>query len=954
MKSTPRTLLRLLVLFCLIFGSQAASVQAQDDRPGQPTSPKRIDPMLPLGLRPALQSEPTDLAPQAVSDNLADTFGYTYKTSVLGEVTYNWVEIYGLGTNSGLTGDDVTSGPINLGFTFRYYGLSYTSIYLNTNGVLSFNDVHDDDTYDNSYIPNASAPNNLIAVFWDDLEAANNGNGVISYYTDGTAPNRRFIVEWYKVNRVGQSGQLTFEAILEENSNRILMQYKDVNGLLTSATVGIEDEHGSQGLPYLYNITGIANNLAVQYTYPAAGARLSAFPMNDGKFTTANAQEHYTLEIANTGDWGDDTVTLTKSSPWPLTIYSDANETVEVTGPINLPQERKVTLYATISTPILASIGDHNKATITVSSNKGAQNRIISLEEVIPAPFAQAYRNYSDAAMQIQTVGLGAVHAADITPPNQGGIAPAVIEMPSKNLFYAWTMNDCLDVSGGCTKPISEIEYMILGHNGVPITGVAKIQNNHGLTNPILDTLPAIATVTNPDNGMDQIALLWQRSETRLSDNKVKKNVMLAILNYQGSILHTFPMTGNDFLDPNDPNFHNYFSYALTGTTGTGNYDNCWFMVWEQQTAMGGFAVNDLYYAVKDFGGTDVKTPPMKLTSDSPGTADGYINPNLAALPGNNVLLTWNRMGNHKNDIYYSVSQYSFINDQPSYNLSSINRLLPPSSPEPPLQYGAPDATWLPNGNAIVAWTSGSILWYALFQGGVSGNPGMVDGLVNPFSVANDFVSVTTDTNSRVTLTWTDTDFSNRSRLYYGLVDGADGTKLTSKPIIYKTDPGGALWETNHQGFANTPYSPTTNLTDVYVQAPANLSWSLGQAGTFNNIDTLAGNYGLTNATGIVVQASVDSNLTIDPAGISPTPSDQNGNDLTWNLPSLQYLDLVHFIIPVKATIVTKGAAYQITWSISADQQDPTNPVNLTVNNQATTHIYVGDRLNIYLPLVRR
>ena len=43
------------------------------------------------------------------------------------------------GTDSGLTGDDVIGGPYDIGFSFTYYGNTYTQFQLTTNGLLCFN-----------------------------------------------------------------------------------------------------------------------------------------------------------------------------------------------------------------------------------------------------------------------------------------------------------------------------------------------------------------------------------------------------------------------------------------------------------------------------------------------------------------------------------------------------------------------------------------------------------------------------------------------------------------------------------------------------------------------------------------------------------------------------------------------------------------------------------------------
>ena len=53
-----------------------------------------------------------------------DRFGYTYDSAV----PYHWIPA---GTNSGLRGDDVATGPVDIGFSFPFYGAPQTQLYFN-------------------------------------------------------------------------------------------------------------------------------------------------------------------------------------------------------------------------------------------------------------------------------------------------------------------------------------------------------------------------------------------------------------------------------------------------------------------------------------------------------------------------------------------------------------------------------------------------------------------------------------------------------------------------------------------------------------------------------------------------------------------------------------------------------------------------------------------------------
>ncbi len=168
------------------------------------------------------------------------------------EVAYDWVEISTIGTNTGITGDDQVLGPFNIGFAFPFYEYSApTQVWICSNGWASFSQVTYG-AYLNYPIPTSSAPNNLVCPFWDDLNPSQGGD--IYYYYDEA--NNRFIVEWKDVPHYSTGGNYTFEMILYPNGDIDLM-YNDLSpGTPNSATVGIENATGTNGIQVTYNGSG--------------------------------------------------------------------------------------------------------------------------------------------------------------------------------------------------------------------------------------------------------------------------------------------------------------------------------------------------------------------------------------------------------------------------------------------------------------------------------------------------------------------------------------------------------------------------------------------------------------------------------------------------------------------------------------------------------------------------
>ncbi len=185
-----------------------------------------------------------------------DLFGYTWIDSdEAGGPTYNWQDISSSGTSHNLGDDDYAT--VSLPFSFPFYGNNYSTIYISTNGLLGFNTSNVDE-YFNQAIPNGNTPNNYIAPFWDDLNP-NLGGDIYHYYNSTSG---EFIVQWDNLQHYGGSLPYTFQVILTANGD-ILFQYEDMQGGVTSATVGIENSDASIGLQMVFNSAYIQDDLAV-------------------------------------------------------------------------------------------------------------------------------------------------------------------------------------------------------------------------------------------------------------------------------------------------------------------------------------------------------------------------------------------------------------------------------------------------------------------------------------------------------------------------------------------------------------------------------------------------------------------------------------------------------------------------------------------------------------------
>ncbi|MFK3984940.1 PQQ-dependent sugar dehydrogenase [Micromonospora sp. NPDC050397] len=167
-----------------------------------------------------------------------------------------------------LTGDEGVA-QVNLPFGFPLYGETHGTAWISTNGFLSFTDPASAAPI-NGAIPGAELPNAAIYPFWDDL--VQRADSTVRTDVVGTAPNRRFVVEWRNSGLYGSSSaRVTFAAVLSEQGE-ITFSYADLAGngreQGDSATVGIEDGTGAVALGYSTDQPALRNGTSVVFTPP--------------------------------------------------------------------------------------------------------------------------------------------------------------------------------------------------------------------------------------------------------------------------------------------------------------------------------------------------------------------------------------------------------------------------------------------------------------------------------------------------------------------------------------------------------------------------------------------------------------------------------------------------------------------------------------------------------------
>jgi carboxypeptidase D len=246
-----------------------------------------------------------------------------------GGPAYSWIDITSTGTLMPGLGDDTNTGPYPLGFSFPFYGQNFSAVRVCSNGFLSFTDTAN--AFENTTLPNTSAPRNLVALAWDDMNGSNGGS---VYYKQTDAET--FVVEFLNVPYFSNnSKKLTAEAIFKADGT-ITLQYQRVD-IPNSTTVGIQDSTGTKGLQVAYNNSYLHAGLAVRIA-PSIGW-LSLAP---AVATTAAGSATHATATFNAAGLATGTYTTT------LTFNSDAPSQPVVQVP--------VTLNVTTSAPLSVNI----------------------------------------------------------------------------------------------------------------------------------------------------------------------------------------------------------------------------------------------------------------------------------------------------------------------------------------------------------------------------------------------------------------------------------------------------------------------------------------------------------------------------------------------------------------------------------------------------------------------
>ncbi|MGW6206701.1 S8 family serine peptidase [Streptomyces sp. NPDC055089] len=172
--------------------------------------------------------------------------------------TYSWIKG---STAVSLTGDE-DAKTVSLPFWVTLYGVDYSSASVTTNGLVNFMEPRLGD-YANTALPSAARPNGVAAPFWDDLTLDKKSS--VQTALKGKNGKRQFAIVWNNALLVSDGRtRVTFEAVFDEATGDITFQYKSVPGSGSAATVGIENQAGTDALQYSFDEAVLTDGSAIR------------------------------------------------------------------------------------------------------------------------------------------------------------------------------------------------------------------------------------------------------------------------------------------------------------------------------------------------------------------------------------------------------------------------------------------------------------------------------------------------------------------------------------------------------------------------------------------------------------------------------------------------------------------------------------------------------------------
>ena len=246
------------------------------------------------------------VASTSLSDPMCDTgFG-----------GYVNLEDFGIFPQSGISGDSGAWTAFSSQNPVQFYGVENTGVNFTDDGIAFFDSGLGTEAWVNTSLPNAAEPNDLMAMFWNDMEVVYDGTpGNRRGVSLATAGSDTSIIEYDDISPYGVTTTplLDFEVVIwhtiddSPGAYEIVYAYDNVTNLPPSVTIGTENQPGTAGTEVLYGdpSTVISDGLMICLDYqPLANPVIVTYQVTvDEGLDSGNVLTNEVLSITdNPGD----------------------------------------------------------------------------------------------------------------------------------------------------------------------------------------------------------------------------------------------------------------------------------------------------------------------------------------------------------------------------------------------------------------------------------------------------------------------------------------------------------------------------------------------------------------------------------------------------------------------------------------------------------------------------
>ncbi|HWV37597.1 MAG TPA: hypothetical protein VN033_03865 [Vulgatibacter sp.] len=284
------------------------------------------------------------------------------------------------------------------GFSFPYFGVTYTSARVYVNGFISFDTSRTGESFEIEEVPNSLASFAHLAPFWSDLDSV---AGAILYETGQDAKGAYLIFQWSHSTFAFASDDLNFQLVMWEDGD-FDFRYQTMSssppqyGLGENGSIGYQNLDGTVGesITYMVAIPGLENS---GYSFRAPALSASGTLVVEPTTTTT-----YEL-VAQGWDGTTQSATATVTVHQPVTVQAEA-------APSTVDQGEPVTIHWTARNAIGITVNDANGPVYVADPTELEEGSVV----VVPLALGQnLYTVVADGPMGTQAVSGVAVNVLE-------------------------------------------------------------------------------------------------------------------------------------------------------------------------------------------------------------------------------------------------------------------------------------------------------------------------------------------------------------------------------------------------------------------------------------------------------------------------------------------------------------------------------------------------------------